>query len=266
MIKHSLFIGLFLGLAAWAGTSTAAQVTATVTKNPILVNETTTVNIFLDLEAGEQASVFEGRFGLTGLGAVANASFTPGGPTWDSSIGSIQDTLATVSLTSSNTGGRRLVGSLDITALALGTFEVVLSSPTLASRDTDVPPFFEEVPIHTATGTVLVDVQVLVEDNDSDDDGIPDVDDNCTLIPNPDQRDTDGDGYGNLCDGDLNNDGSTNTLDLNLYKLAHRSSVGDANYDVDADFNGDGTINTLDLNIYKGLHRQPPGPSCCGAF
>jgi glucose/arabinose dehydrogenase len=98
---------------------------------------------------------------------------------------------------------------------------------------------------------------------DTDDDGVGDDQDNCTLVSNPGQLDTDGDGYGNLCDGDLNNDGSTNTLDLNLYKQAHRTSVGDANYNADADFNGDGQINTLDLNVYKELHRMPPGPSCC---
>jgi len=106
----------------------------------------------------------------------------------------------------------------------------------------------------------------LVPVPDVDVDGVADQIDNCTNIQNTDQLDTDGDGFGNLCDGDLNDDGSTNTLDLNLYKQAHRTSVGDANYDVDADFNGDGTINTLDLNIYKGLHRQPPGPSCCGVY
>ena len=99
---------------------------------------------------------------------------------------------------------------------------------------------------------------------DADSDGIYDNEDNCILIPNADQRDTDSDGYGNLCDGDLNNDGDTNTLDLNLYKQAHRARLGDANYNADADFNGDDVINTLDLNIYKGLHRKPPGPSCCG--
>ena len=161
MIKQRLLLVLFLGLTTWAGTSTAAQVTATVTNTPFLVNATTTVNIFLDLEAGEQASVFEGRFDLTGLGSVANVSLTPGGPTWDSSFGNIQGDLALVSLTStSSTGGSRLVGSLDITGLAPGTFKVVLSSPTLAARDINVSPFLQDVPITTATGTVLVSVSV----------------------------------------------------------------------------------------------------------
>jgi len=114
-------------------------------------------------------------------------------------------------------------------------------------------------------GAVTGEAVVGVADTDSD--GVYDEDDNCTLVPNADQLDTDGDGFGNLCDGDLNNDGNTNTLDLNLYKLAHRTSVADSNYNVDADFNGNGVINTLDLNIYKGLHRKPPGPSsCCGLF
>ena len=98
---------------------------------------------------------------------------------------------------------------------------------------------------------------------DFDVDGVADQIDNCTDVQNSDQQDTDSDGYGNICDGDLNNDGNTNTLDLNLYKQAHRARLGDANYNPDADFNGDGVINTLDLNIYKGLHRKPPGPSCC---
>ena len=115
-------------------------------------------------------------------------------------------------------------------------------------------------------------ISPVVSSVDSDSDGIVDLEDNCIDVPNgpliPDagsnsQVDTDGDGYGNMCDGDLNNDGSTNTLDLNLYKLAHRTSPGDTNYSADADFNGDVVINTLDLNIYKSLHRKPPGPSCC---
>jgi hypothetical protein len=108
---------------------------------------------------------------------------------------------------------------------------------------------------------IVTHVLLALDERDEDGDGVPDSRDNCILVPNADQRDADGDGYGNVCDGDLNNDGGTNTLDLNLYKQAHRSRVGDSNYNPGADFNGDGQINTLDLNIYKELHRKPPGPS-----
>ena len=110
-------------------------------------------------------------------------------------------------------------------------------------------------------GWYIDNVELVVPGRDSDGDGVTDNLDNCINVANPDQRDTDGDGYGNMCDGDLNNDGDTNTLDLNIYKLAHRSKIGDPNFNPNADFNGDGAVNTLDLNIYKSLHRKPPGPS-----
>ena len=35
---------------------------------------------------------------------------------------------------------------------------------------------------------------------DTDGDGIPDSSDNCTLVANANQQDTDADGYGNICD------------------------------------------------------------------
>ncbi len=106
--------------------------------------------------------------------------------------------------------------------------------------------------------------------NDTDGDGVHDGGDNCTTFVNgwdaPDaggnwQYDTDKDGYGNICDGDLNNDGLVDDTDYDLYRLAHRSVEGDPEYNPDADFNGDKAVNTLDLWIFADLHGLPPGPS-----
>ena len=44
-------------------------------------------------------------------------------------------------------------------------------------------------------------------DEDDDGDGIIDSEDNCPLISNSDQLDTDGDGMGDVCDTDEDGDG-----------------------------------------------------------
>ncbi len=90
---------------------------------------------------------------------------------------------------------------------------------------------------------------------DTDNDGIPDSSDNCTLIANPDQRDTDQDGFGNICDADLDNNGSVSFADLNIF----RSYFGSQN--LDADFDGNGSVSFADLNIFRQLFGLPPGPS-----
>jgi uncharacterized repeat protein (TIGR03806 family) len=88
---------------------------------------------------------------------------------------------------------------------------------------------------------------------DSDGDGLADNVDNCPFASNPDQRDSDADGFGNRCDADLNNDGIVNPLDLGLFKQRFGSA------DADADFNGDGIVNPLDLGIFKLLFGKAPG-------
>ena len=90
---------------------------------------------------------------------------------------------------------------------------------------------------------------------DDDGDRVRSFLDNCIFDLNNDQRDTNGDGFGNVCDADLNNDGIVNAIDLGLLRLVF--FTGDA----DADFNGDGIVNAIDLGVLKLRFFTAPGPS-----
>ena len=101
---------------------------------------------------------------------------------------------------------------------------------------------------------------------DSDADGAYDSQDNCIDVANGpllldaggnSQRDTDGDGYGNICDGDLDNSGGiVNFADLAAFKLMFGTT------NADGDLNGSGGIvNFADLARFKTLFGKPPGRS-----
>ena len=105
--------------------------------------------------------------------------------------------------------------------------------------------------------TVLahVDIRCPKGRRDRDRDGVPNTCDNCKRIPNDRQRDTDGDGYGNFCDADLNNDGIVNLIDFSMFGAVYGSA------DPDADFNGDGNVDLMDFSIFGSFYGKPPGPS-----
>ena len=90
---------------------------------------------------------------------------------------------------------------------------------------------------------------------DSEADGRGDVCDNCPAVANADQRDSNGDGFGNRCDADLNDNGIVNAQDTTIY----RSRLGTS--DADADLNGNGTVNAQDTVIFRSLLGTAPGPS-----
>ena len=90
---------------------------------------------------------------------------------------------------------------------------------------------------------------------DGDGDGVPDERDLCIDVAEASQRDTDGDGHGNACDPDLNNDDVVDDRDVALLKAAFFGS------DPDADLNGDGVVDFLDLGLLNALYGKAPGPS-----
>ena len=112
--------------------------------------------------------------------------------------------------------------------------------------------------------TVTVDISL-----DTDGDGIVDSMDNCQLTPNPLQQDVNGDGYGNICDADLNNSGTVTTADFGLLRSVLGQSASSSPTAAAADLNGSGTVTTADFGLLRVRLGTAPGPSglsCAGTI
>jgi beta-glucanase (GH16 family) len=80
----------------------------------------------------------------------------------------------------------------------------------------------EDVPLGVGVRTMRIAMDAgefnvnrisVVRPPDADEDGVPDRRDNCPEIPNPEQADHDGDGFGNVCDPDDDADGVSDEAD-----------------------------------------------------
>jgi len=106
------------------------------------------------------------------------------------------------------------------------------------------------------------DIGAACDGEPGDGDGVSDATDNCTVVANADQIDSDGDGdaIGNNCDFDFNNDCTSNFLDFAALANAFGPVIGSEELDV----NSDGAINFIDISQSASYHLQPPGPSATG--
>ncbi len=136
------------------------------------------------------------------------------------------------------------------------------------------------------TATSGAQLTLTAPQPDGDGDGVPDASDNCPATANANQADTDGDlrgnacdncrlvannsgagaqadsdadGFGNRCDGDMNNNGATNAQDTSIFRtLLGSPSVGPVFHK--ADLNANGAVNAQDTSIFRTLLGAPPGP------
>lgn len=121
---------------------------------------------------------------------------------------------------------------------------------------------YGELGVSVDAVSTTVTISPCTESADTDADGILDSVDNCLLAANPDQVDADGDGFGNVCDQDINNDSVVNVLDLGLLRAAFFSNPASGNWEPGADFNSDNIINVIDLGRLRASFFDAPGPSC----
>ena len=61
---------------------------------------------------------------------------------------------------------------------------------------------------------------------------------------------------GAIVNGNINNDGFVNLLDISFFNAAFNSQVGDANYNPLADLNCDGNVNLFDISAFNASFNQ----------
>lgn len=155
-------------LFAIAVSANAASITATPLASQINVGERVSVEIRLQLEPGESASVFQSTFSVSssGLITVDPSGF---GTTWSSPVGfpllgNGDASTATVSLLADdNRTDHDLVATLSVLATSVGTLALALDSDVLLQRDPDVGVDLVNIPVSQGSGSLLAEITVVPE-------------------------------------------------------------------------------------------------------
>jgi len=183
------------------------------------------------------------------------------------SVNSFNPTLLTGGGTCIGADSSNNCGSTELANWAIGTMltgsTVQVSMPMVVTAGTANGRLITvEARVADDAGRLsTLDKTVLVNPfTDTDGDTVAQLYDNCTTLSNASQCDSDFDGFGNRCDGDLNNNTFTNAQDTTLF----RQQLGGASVAPvfnEADLNCNGFVNAQDTTLFRGLLGNPPGPS-----
>lgn len=132
--------------------------------------------------------------------------------------------------------------------LFVESLDMLVVSANLASQ----PPNCSDADWSGVPGVSPPGVQLFFPPGaiDSDGDGIPDGADNAYLTPNPDQRDTSGNGFGDAADFDFNDDGRVDHEDLSILVDAFGLQSGDPGFDPRLDLIADDVVDFEDLELF----------------
>lgn len=134
----------------------------------------------------------------------------------------------------------------------------------LSSGQVSVTPWDTGLPsIHDAPVAIVFSSTEVTTSAipDGDGDGVPDPVDNCSVVANASQRDANGDGFGNLCDADLNNSGGVTAADYAILRSVIGQSATASATAAAADLNGSGSVTAADYAILRSKIGTAPGPS-----
>jgi len=95
---------------------------------------------------------------------------------------------------------------------------------------------------------------------DSDGDTVPDASDNCDLVLNTPQTNTDGDAFGNACDPDYDGTGVVGFADLMFFRTNFTFPVPPGSPHADHEDPPNGIIGLSDFLVFLTYWSGPPGP------